>query len=139
MTTLAADTPRVFELGDINELVAASAIKEGAFVGAVKANGTAAVGAMAISTHSFAGIAERGVASGENVRLRTRGKVVMPVAGASAASVGAIVYMADDNDLTLTGGGASTNVPVGYVSRHISSTTCLVEFSATAERDIAVA
>lgn len=136
MTTLAADTPRVFELGDINELVASTAIYEGAFVGAVKADGTAAAGAMAISTHSFAGVAERGAASGDNVRLRTRGKVVMPVTGASAASVGQIVYMSDDNTLTLT---ASTNVPVGYVSRHISSTTCLVEFSATAERDIAVA
>lgn len=136
MTTLAVDTPRVFELGDMNELVAAAAIKEGAFVCAVKADGTAAVGTVAISTHSFAGVAERGVASGAKVRLRTRGKIVMPVTGASAASVGAIVYMSDDNALTLTAG---TNVPVGYVSRHISSTSCLVEFSATAERDIAVA
>lgn len=136
MTTLAVDTPRVFELGDTNELVSSTAIYEGAFVGAVKADGTAAAGAMAISTHSFAGIAVRGCDSGDNVRLRTRGKVVMPVTGASAASVGAIVYMSDDNTLTLT---ASTNVPVGYVSRHISGTTCLVEFSATAERDTAVA
>jgi predicted RecA/RadA family phage recombinase len=90
---------------------------------------------MAISTHSFAGVAERGAASGKNVRLRTRGKIVMPVTGASAASVGAIVYLSDDDTLTVT---ASTNVPVGYVSRHIASTTCLVEFSATAAADIAV-
>lgn len=136
MTTLAVDTPRTYEIGDTNELVAGSAIFEGAFVFAVKATGVAAVGSVAISTHSFAGIALRGVASGENVRLRTRGKVVMPVTSASAASVGAIVYASDDNALTLT---ASTNVPVGYVSRHVSGTTCLVEFSATAERDIAVA
>ena len=136
MTTLAVDTPRVFELGTINELTAAAAIKEGAFVCALKADGTAVVGSVAASTHSFAGIAERGCASGAKVRLITRGKVVMPVTGASAASVGAIVYASDDNALTLT---ASTNVPVGYVSRHITSTTCLVEFSATAERDIAVA
>lgn len=136
MATLAADTPRVFELGDINELVASTAIYEGAFVCAVKANGTGAAGSVAISTHSFAGVAERAAASGANVRVKTRGKVVMPVTGASAASVGAIVYASTDNDLTLT---ASTNVPVGYVSRHISGTSCLVEFSATAERDIAVA
>lgn len=136
MTTLAVDTPRVFELGDINELVASTAIFEGAFVGAVKANGTAAAGALAISTHSFAGVAESAAASGANVRLRTRGKVVMPVTGASASSIGAIVYATDDNVLTLTAG---TAIPVGYVSRHISSTSCLVEFSATAERDIAVA
>lgn len=136
MTTLAADTPRVFELGDINELTSSTAIKEGAFTCAVKADGTAAAGSFAIATHSFAGVAERGCASGDPVRLKTRGKVVMPVTGASAASVGAIVYASDDDTLTLT---ASTNVPVGYVSRHISSTTCLVEFSATAERDVAVA
>lgn len=136
MTTLAADTPRVFELGTINELVSSTDIYEGAFACAVKANGTAAAGAFAISTHAFAGVAEKGCASGDNVRLRTRGKVVMPVTGASAASVGAIVYAVDDDTLTLT---ASTNVPVGYVSRHISSTECLVEFSATAERDTAVA
>lgn len=134
MATLTADTPRVYELGDINELVAASAIKEGAFVFAVKASGLAAVGAVALSTHAFAGIAQRGVASGENVRVRDKGKVVMPVTGASAASVGAIVYASDDNTLTLT---ASTNVPVGAVARHISGTTCVVEFKATAERDFA--
>lgn len=139
MTTLAVDTPRVFELGDINELVASTAIFEGAFVGAVKANGTAAAGAMAISTHAFAGVAESAAASGANVRLRTRGKVVMPVTGASAASVGAIVYLSDDDTLTLTGGGVNTTVPVGYVSRHISGASCLVEFSATAERDTAIA
>lgn len=138
MATLTVDTPRDLEIGTINELISSTAIFEGAFVFAVKANGTAAAGAVAIATHAFAGIAERGAASGKPVRLRTRGKVVMPVAGASAASVGTIVYATDDNALTTTGGGASTNVPVGYVSRHISGTTCLVEFSATAERDTAV-
>lgn len=135
MATLTVDTPRDFEIGTINELITSTAVFEGAFLFAVKANGTAAAGAAAISTHAFAGVAERGAASGKPVRLRTRGKVVMPVTGASAASVGAIVYASDDNLLTLTVG---TNVPVGYVSRLISGTTCLVEFSATAERDTAV-
>lgn len=136
MTTLALDTPRVYEIGETNALTAAADIFEGAFVFALKADGTAVVGAAAISTHAFAGIAERGVASGGTVRLRESGKVVMPVTGASAASVGAIVYASDDNALTLT---ASTNVPVGRVARHITGTTCLVEFKASAERDFAVA
>lgn len=139
MATLAADTPRVFELGDINEFVASTQIFQGAFVFAVKANGTAAAGAVAIATHSFVGIAESGALSGENVRVLSRGKCPMAVAGASAASVGAIVYATDDDTLTLTGGGASTNVPVGYVARHVSGTTCIVEFRATAERDTAIA
>lgn len=136
MATLTQDTPRVYELGDTNELVASSAIKEGAFTFAVKSSGLAAVGSVAISTHSFAGIAIRGVASGETVRVQDRGKVLMPVTGATAASVGAIVYASDDNTLTVT---ASTNVPVGTVARHVSGTTCVVEFKATAERDFAVA
>lgn len=135
---LAADTPRTYELGDINELTVASAVTiyEGAFVFALKADGTAVVASPAVSTHSFAGIAIQGATAGNKVRIKDRGKVQMPVTGASAASVGAIVYASADDTLTLT---ASTNVPVGYVSRHITSTTCMVEFRATAERDTAVA
>ena len=135
MATLAADTARVFELGDINEFVASTTIYQGAITFAVKANGTAAAGAAAVSTHSFVGIAEKAALSGQNVRVLSRCKCPMPVAGASAASVGAIVYASDDDALTLTAG---TAVPVGYVARHISGTTCLVEFRATAERDTAV-
>jgi len=135
---LSADTPRTYELGDINELTVAATVTvyEGAFVFALKADGTAVVASPAISTHAFAGIAIEKATAGNRVRLKDRGKIIMPVTGASAASVGAIVYASDDGTLTLT---ASTNVPVGYVSRHVTSTTCVVEFRATAERDTAVA
>jgi predicted RecA/RadA family phage recombinase len=135
---LSADTPRIYELGDVNELTVDTGVTvfEGAFTFAKKADGTAVVASPAISTHAFAGIAIEKATAGNNVRLKDRGKVVMPVTGASAASVGAIVYASADDTLTVT---ASTNVPVGYVSRHISGTTCVVEFRATAERDIAVA
>lgn len=135
---LSADTPRTYELGEVNELTVASGVTiyEGAFTFALKADGTAVVASPAISTHSFAGIAIEKATAGNKARLKDRGKVVMAVTGASAASVGAIVYASADDTLTVT---ASTNVPVGYVSRHITSTTCLVEFRATAERDIAVA
>lgn len=135
---LSADTPRAYELGDINELTVAATVTvyEGAFVFALKADGTAVVASPAISTHAFAGIAIEKATAGNRVRLKDRGKIIMPVTGASAASVGAIVYASDDGTLTLT---ASTNVPVGYVSRHVTSTTCVVEFRATAERDTAVA
>lgn len=135
---LSADTPRTYELGDINELTVAATVTvyEGAFVFALKADGTAVVASPAISTHAFAGIAIEKATAGNRVRLKDRGKIIMPVTEASAASVGAIVYASDDGTLTLT---ASTNVPVGYVSRHVTSTTCVVEFRATAERDTAVA
>lgn len=134
---LSADTPRTYELGDINELTVAAGVTvyEGAFTFALKADGTAVVASPAISTHAFAGIAIEKATAGNRVRVKDRGKVTMPVTGASAASVGAIVYASADDTLTLT---ASTNVPVGYVSRHITSTTCLVEFRATAERDTAL-
>jgi predicted RecA/RadA family phage recombinase len=135
---LSADKVRKFELGDTNELVVAAGVTiyQGAFVFALKADGTAVVAAPAISTHAFAGIAIAGATAGNKVRIKHRGFIEAPVTGASAASVGAIVYASDDDTLTLT---ASTNVPVGYVHRHVSSTTCIVEFRSTAERDIAVA
>lgn len=135
---LAADTPRKYEIGDVNDLTVDTGVTiyEGAFVFAKKADGTAVVASPAISTHAFAGIAIRGATAGNKVHLKESGKVEMPVTGASAASVGAIVYASDDGTLTLT---ASTNVPVGVVHRHVSSTTCIVAFKSSAERDFAVA
>lgn len=135
---LAADTPRKYEVGDLNELTVAAGVTiyEGALVFALKSSGEAVVASPAISTHAFAGIAERGATAGERVRLKESGKVEMAVTGASAASVGAICYATDDGTLTLT---ASTNVPVGVVHRHVSSTTCIVAFKSSAERDFAVA
>lgn len=135
---LSADTLRVYEVGDLNEATVAAGVTiyEGAFVFALKSDGTAVVATPAISTHAFYGVAIAGATAGNKVRFKHRGFIQMPVTGASAASVGAIVYASDDNTLTLT---ASTNVPVGYVHRHVTSTTCIVEFRSTAERDTAVA
>jgi len=135
---LAADTLRNYEIGDVNELVVASGVTiyEGALVMALKADGTAVVASPAISTHAFAGIAIKGATAGNKVRVKESGKVVMAVTGASAASVGAIVYASADDTLTLT---ASTNVPVGVVNRHVTSTTCVVAFKSSAERDFALA
>jgi predicted RecA/RadA family phage recombinase len=135
---LSADTPRKFSLGDTNEATVDTGVTiyEGAFVFAKKADATAVVASPAISTHSFYGVAIQGATAGNKVRFKSRGFIEMPVTGASAASVGAIVYASADDTLTVT---ASTNVPVGYVHRHVSSTTCIVEFRSTAERDIAVA
>jgi hypothetical protein len=38
------------------------------------------------------------------------------------------VYASDDDTFTLT---STSNSKIGFVRRHISSTTCLVEFDAT--------
>lgn len=134
---LTADNPRTYELGDINEFTvdAGVTVYEGAFTFVKKADGLAVVAAVAISTHVFAGIAIEKATAGNRVRLKHHGKVVASVTGAGIDAVGKIVYASDDNTLTLTAG---TNVPVGYVHRYVSGTTCIVEFRATVERDVAV-
>ena len=75
--TLSADTPRIYELGDINQLTVAAGVTvyEGAFVFALKADGTAVVASPAISTHAFAGIAVQGATAGNKVTVKDRGKV----------------------------------------------------------------
>ena len=57
MTTLAADTPRVYELGDVNEIavIASEIIYEGSAVGVV--NGTGHARPLA-ATDTFAGFAQ---------------------------------------------------------------------------------
>jgi hypothetical protein len=134
---LSADTLRKYEIGDINDLTVASGVTiyEGALVMALKSSGQAVVASPAVSTHSFAGIAITGATAGNTVHVKESGKIEMAVTGASAASVGAIVYASADDTLTLT---ASTNVPVGVVHRHVTSTTCIVAFKSSAERDFAV-
>lgn len=135
---LTADALRKYEIGDLNSLTVAegATIYEGAFVFALKETGEAVVEGPAKATHVFVGIATHGATAGQKVQLKHRGFVEMPVTGASAGSIGAIVYASDDDTLTLT---PDTNVPVGHVHRHVSSTTCIVEFRSTAESDIAVA
>jgi len=137
---LTTDTPRKYDIGDVNEITVAAGVTiyEGAYVFALKSSGEAVVATPAIATHSFIGIAVSGATAGNRVRVKESGKVRTDVVGASAASVGLIVYATADDTLTLTGGGVSTNVPAGYVHRNISGTTCVVKFSSSAERDIAV-
>ncbi len=74
-----------------------------------------------------------GSAGDVRVRVRTRGRMVVEVAGASAITANdrPAVYASDDGTFTLT---ASTNSQVGYVSRWIGGTTCVVEFDALAVR-----
>ena len=135
---LSADTVHFFEIGDINTLVVAAGVTiyEGALVFALKADGTAVVASPAISTHVFAGIAIFGQTAGNKVDVKHRGFVEMPVTRPAPPASALSSMPAMTTPLTLT---ASTNVPVGYVHRHVSGTTCIVEFRSTAERDIAVA
>lgn len=133
MATLGADKARAYELGSIQEypVIAADIIYEGAAVGE-NASGYARPLA---AGDPFLGFAESkvdnsaGAAGAASVRVRRRGQVQIPVAGATAvtANDGPLVYASDDDTFTLT---ASTNSIIGRVSRWVSSGICVVEFDA---------
>lgn len=138
MTTLAANKPRDFEQGDINELpmIAADIIYEGAAVGD---NGSGLARPL-VAADPFLGIAIRtadnsaGAASALRVMVRERGAISVPVVGASSADdVGATVYASDDDTFTLT---STSNTAVGKVKRWVSGTTCVVYFEAVQVRSL---
>jgi len=132
MTTLAQDTPRVYEIGDRDEypVIASDIIYEGAAVGE-NASGYARPLAAA---DVFLGFAEKqannstGAAGAVNVRVKTRGRIVASISAlAITANDRPAVYMSDDNTFTLT---ATSNSLIGYVSRWVSTGIGIVEFDA---------
>jgi hypothetical protein len=133
MTTLAADTPRAYQQGDREDypVIASDIIYEGAAVGE-NASGYARP---LVATDPFLGFAvskvdnSAGAAGDKNVTVMTRGKVRLTVAGATAITANdrPAVYASDDNTFTLT---STSNSKIGYVSRWIASTDCIVEFDA---------
>jgi hypothetical protein len=137
MTTLAADKARAYELGDIQELpvVATDIIYEGAAVGL-----SSGYARPLVAADTFLGFAESkvdnstGAAGDKNVRVRTRGQIVLSVTGVTAVTdVGATVYASDDDTFTLT---STSNTAVGKVARYVSGTTVVVAFEAAYARSI---
>ena len=130
MTTLAADKPRAYELGEVQEypVEASEIIYEGAAVGE-NASGYAQPLEAGDPFLGFATVIadnSSGSAGDINVKVRKMGYIVLPVTGSSITSNdGPVVYASDDDTFTLT---ASTNTSIGNVSRWISGTTCLVYF-----------
>lgn len=132
MTTLAANNPRSYELGDINEIpvVATDIIYEGAAVG----DNASGYARPLVAADPFLGFAMRkadnsaGSAGDINVQVKERGKIQLTVVGVTGVGdVGETVYASDDNTFTLTSSG---NTAIGKVARHVSSTTCIVAFEA---------
>ena len=129
MTTLAADAPRDYELGDHNDLpvVAGDIIYEGA---AVSVNASGYAKPLAASEH-FAGFAQRqvdnvaGAAGDQNIRVITRGTVILSVTGLTADDIAKPVYASDDDTFTMTAAG---NSQIGRVKRHIQDGLGAVEF-----------
>lgn len=135
MTTLAAEAPREYAIGDQEDypVVASDIIYQGAAVG----ENDSGYAQPLVATKAFLGFAEStvdnsaGAAGAKNVRVRTRGIIRLTVAGATAITANdrPAVYALDDNSFTLTSTSASL---IGYVRRWLASTDCLVEFDALA-------
>lgn len=132
MTTLAANTPRPKELGNVNEIpvIASDIIYEGAAVGIVAGTGHARP---LTSADKFAGFAlskadnSAGLAAAINVRIDTAGTVQLPVTGAVITDVGQPVYAQDDNAFSFIG---TAGVFVGFVRRFVSAGVVIVEYDA---------
>lgn len=138
MTTLATAKPRDYLLGDLQDLpmIAADIIYEGAAVGE---NGSGYFRPL-VAADPFAGFAERtvdnsaGAAGAVNVRVKPRGRVILPVVGVTAVTdEGATVYASDDDTFTLT---STSNSAIGKITRYISGTTVEVYYEASSFRSL---
>jgi hypothetical protein len=137
MTTLAANKPRAYELGDRNELpvIASDIIYEGAAVGIVAGTGHARPLA---AGDKFGGFAEAkadnssGSAADINVRTVSQGEIELSVTGAVITDVGQPVYATDDDTFAFSPVGGSF---IGFVKRFVSAGVVVVEFDAQAYRD----
>lgn len=137
MTTLAANSPRAFEIGNRNEIpvIASDIIYEGGAVGIVDASGHARP---LNAADRFAGFAEAkadnsaGAAAAINVRIIESGKVELSVSGAVITDVGQPVYATDDDTFVFLPTGAAF---VGYVHRFVSSGVVVVAFDAVNYQD----
>ncbi len=130
MTTLAKNKTRDYSLGDEEEypVAAGGIIYQGAAVGE---NG-AGYSRPLVAGDPFQGFAiaqadnSSGGAGEVTVRVKSRGRIVLSIAGiAITANNRPPVYASDDDTFTLTKG---TNSLIGYVSRWISTGVALVEY-----------
>lgn len=135
MVTLVADKPRDYSQGGIEEypIIAAQTIFEGCAVGVNPATGFAR---KLVALDAFAGFAYEtadnaaGSAGDKTVRVKSKGKVTLSIAGLTITSnAHPPVYASDDDTFTLTSTG---NTKIGWVSRWVSTGVAVVEFDAFA-------
>jgi hypothetical protein len=132
MTTLAANKPRAYELGERNHLpvIAADIIYEGAAVGIVPASGHAQP---LTSTDAFGGFAvakadnSAGAAAAIYVEVVKAGEIELAVSGAVITDVGQPVYASDDDTFTFN---PADGAFIGRVKRYVSAGYAVVEFNA---------
>jgi len=118
MSALTCDTPRIYELGDINQFLVADStiIYEGA---AISINNLGQAKPL-VGGEKFVGFAEQQVdnqllfSDRPSVRVKSLGKVALLIANINPSDVGKVVFASSDNTFTLVAEGAS---PIGYVYR----------------------
>lgn len=131
-TTLAADLPRDYAIGNMAEIpvIAADIIYQGAAVGD---NGSGYARPL-VAGDPFIGFAEvrvdnsTGAAGDKYVHVKPKGRVKLPISALAITDKGKDVYASDDNTFTLTAG---SNTRIGYVAQWLSTGYGLVEFEAT--------
>lgn len=129
MTTLAVDTYRAMELGDIQGygVIAADIIYEGAAVG----DNGAGYARPLVGGDRFLGFAEQkadnsaGLVGVVDVRAVHSGKAKLAVAGAVITDVGQPVYATDDDTFVFNPVGASF---IGFVNKFVSAGVVIVAF-----------
>lgn len=130
---LSADTPRDYELGEINTLpvLASTTIYEGSAVGLSSGYARALV-----AGDAFMGFARRkavestAVNGAVNVDVVTKGILKATITSVAVTDVGSSVYMSADGTFTLTKG---SNSWVGLVYRYVTTNTCMVAFIASGQ------
>jgi hypothetical protein len=133
MTTLAADSPRTYAIGDFEEypVVASDIIYQGAAVGIVAASGHARPLVAGDPCVGFAVSAcdnSSGAAAAKTVRVQRAGMIQLAVSGALITDVGQPVYATDDATFQLPPVGGSF---VGLIRRWVSAGVVLVQFGPT--------
>lgn len=133
---LAADTPRVYELGDINSVPvkASTTIYEGAAVGL-----TSGYARGLVAGDDFVGFAERQADNSAvatdgaiNCRVISKGLAELTITGVAVTDVGLPVYASADGTFTLTQG---SNSYIGNVYRYVKANTAIVAFIAKTTND----
>lgn len=137
MTTLAANTPKAYELGNLNHfpVIASDIIYEGSAVGIVDGTGHARP---LVAGDRFVGFASRqadnsaGAAAAIYVEVQRVGEIQLAVTGAVITDVGQPVYATDDAAFGLTPVGGSF---IGFIKRFVSSAVAIVDFDADCFQD----
>lgn len=133
---LSADTPRDYELGDINSVPvkASTKIYEGAAVGL-----TSGYARGLVAGDDFVGFAERQADNSAtatdgyiNCRVISKGIAKLTITGVAVTDVGLPVYASADGTFTLTQG---SNSYIGNVYRYVTTNTAMVAFIAKTTND----